>query len=117
MNTFEIDIYNISIMNNTPIHFGIAGVMIGLFIWATFFAKDKEKAMNIMKIWFVFVLLSGCYVWTLVDFSIPLLIKSVGGIALFWFLLQIVRNPKSKLFWSLAIITATVGLTLAFTMI
>ncbi len=119
MNALQIDIFGLSIMNNSPMHFLFATVLIVLFIWATFYAKEeeKEKALKMMKICFVFVFISGCVIWTLVDFSIALLIKSVGGVALFWFLFEIFKNPRSKLFWLLAVITAIVGLTLAFTMI
>lgn len=119
MNALQIDIFGLSIMNNSFVHFFIAGALLGLFVWATFFTKGEEqaKAVKMMKICFIFVLLSGCMIWTIVDFSIPLLIKSVGGIALFWFLLQIVKEPTSKLFWGLSVVTATVGLSLAFTMI
>ena len=119
MNAMQIDIFGLSIMNNTPVHFLIAGVMLGLFVWAAFFTKDEqqEKAIKIMKGWFVLVLLSGCMVWTLVPFSLPLLIKSVGGVVLFWVMLQIVKNPVSKLFWGLFVAIATVGLGLAWTTI
>ncbi|ATB69658.1 putative membrane protein [Sulfurospirillum diekertiae] len=119
MSSFQIDFLGMSIMNNTPVHFFLSGIMIGLFVWATFFANEEQKvkAVKIMKVWFALVLLSGCYVWTLVPFSIPLLIKSVGGIFLFWFMLQIVKDPTSKPFWGLAVLTTIVGLGLAFTVI
>ncbi len=119
MNALQIDIFGLSIMNNTPIHFFLAAIMLGIFIWAAFFTKEaqKPKARKIMMYWFVLVFLSGGAVWTLVDFSIPLLIKSVGGVLLFWVMLEIVKSPVSKLFWSLFVAIATVGLGLAWTSI
>lgn len=110
---------NFAIMNNTPCHFLIAGVLLALFLWTTFFASEssKPKGLLAMHCLFVLVLISGAYVWKLVPFSIPLLIKSVGGIVLYGVMTQIVKNPKSGLYWFLFVAIATVGLSLAFTMI
>lgn len=107
---------NFSIMNNTPYHFLIASVMLVVFFIAVF-TKNKDlkpKLVTAMKVIFVLLVLSGCYVWLLVPFSIPLLVKSLGGIFLFWVMLQLTKNPKSTLYWVLFVATAAVGLTLAF---
>ena len=56
MNALQIDFLGLSIMNNAPFHFFIAGIMIGLFIWATFFTKNEQqiKAVKIMKICYTY---------------------------------------------------------------
>ncbi|SDZ74523.1 hypothetical protein SAMN05660420_00081 [Desulfuromusa kysingii] len=108
-----------AIMNNTPCHFVIASALLALFLWTTFFASESSQPKGLLAMHglFVLVLISGCYVWTLVPFSLPLLIKSVGGIVLYGVMTQIVKNPKSVLLWSLFVAIATVGLGLAFTVI
>ena len=110
---------NFAIMNNTPFHFLIAGVVLALFLTAVFTKNEdtKNKLIQAMKILFVFVVLSGCAVWFMVPFSLPLLVKSLGGFVLFWTMLQIVKEPKNVPFWGLFVGIAGVGLFLAFFMI
>ncbi|MCG1026182.1 MULTISPECIES: hypothetical protein [Dehalobacter] len=106
----------IEIMNHTPWHFLAASVLLVLFFIATFSDDQnlKTKLRKIMYVVFGFAVLTGCYVWTLVDFSLPLLIKSIGGFALFWVMIQLTKNRFNKLYWGLFILIAAVGLTLAF---
>lgn len=112
-----------SIMNNTPAHFIPAGLLLLTFLWTVFSLKKNEQKDNrstgllIMNLLFVCVLISGAYIWTLVPFSIPLLIKSVGGIVLYYIMTRIVKNRLIITNWVLMGVIATVGLTLAFTMI
>lgn len=114
---------NFSIMNNTSAHFIPAGILLLTFLWTVFSIKKNEQKDNrptgllIMHLLFVCVLLSGAYIWTLVPFSIPLLIKSVGGIVLYYFMTRIVKNRLVITNWVVMGVIATVGLTLAFTMI
>ncbi len=119
---FNVMGIDVAIMNNTPIHFGVATVMLLLFARGAFFASEAQKplVLKIMYCWFVLLLISGCAVWALVDIDdklVPLLVKSLGGILLFWVLTEIVKKPASKLFWSLFVAIAAVGLSVAFTQI
>ena len=108
-----------SLMNNTPLHFIFAGILLVAFL-VTVFKLNKEerpKGLKVMHILFVPVLLSGIYVWTLVPFSLPLLVKSVGALVLYWLMVRIVRNPPLILNWALSGAIVAVGLTLAVSMI
>lgn len=106
----------IQIMNHTPWHFLAGSVVLALFLTAVFSKDDKRIAAlrKAMYVVFALTVLSGLYVWTLVDFSWPLLIKSLGGFVLFWTMLQLIKNRTSKLYWGLFVSIAAVGLTLAF---
>ncbi|RNC62968.1 MAG: hypothetical protein AWM53_01797 [Candidatus Dichloromethanomonas elyunquensis] len=106
----------VQIMNHAPWHFLVASVLLVLFFVATFSDNQdlKTKLRKIMHVVFVFTVLTGCYVWTLVNFSLPLLIKSIGGFALFWVMIQLTKNRSNKLYWGLFVLIAAVGLTLAF---
>jgi len=105
-----------SIMNNTPFHFVFSALELAAFLGALLVKEDKTKERFVlaMKIVFALVLISGVVVWFLVPFSAALLVKSVGGIVLFWVMLQIVEEPQSVLYWALFIGIAVVGLGLAF---
>jgi hypothetical protein len=89
-----------SIMNKTPFHFIAEGALLIIFLWATFLASDTQKSKGLIAMHFLFalVLMAGIYIWTLVPFSFPLLIKSAGGIGLYGIMIQIVKNPKSGLY-------------------
>jgi len=105
-----------AIMNNTPFHFLLGGSTLLLFILNLVstnpsYQQTLKRALVGM---FMLALASGLYVWTLVPFSLPLLTKSIGGIFLFWVMLQLIKSPSSVLFWGLLCATASVGLTLAF---
>lgn len=106
----------LKIMNHTPWHFLVASVLLVIFFVTTFSDNQelKTKLRKIMYVVFGFTVLTGFYVWTLVDFSLPLLIKSIGGFALFWVMLQLTKDRFNKLYWGLFILIAGVGLTLAF---
>ena len=101
MNTFQIDFFGMSLMNNTPIHLIVGIVMICLLVFGAFFATEeqKDKVIKIMIAWFIIVLLTGVYIWTLVDFSIPLLIKSLFATIAFVIMLKIVKNSKNIKLW------------------
>ena len=108
-----------SIMNNTPIHFIFASALVAVFLFTVFKLQEEQrsKGLVIMHILFIPVLLSGMYVWTLVPFSIPLLIKSVGAMVAYWFMTRIVKNPSTMMNWVLCGAIIAVGGTLAVTMI
>ena len=107
---------NFDVMNNAPYHFIVAGVTLAVFLLATFVANEgiKRKLTMALHVLFLLVVASGVYFWFRVDFSIPLLIKSVGGLALFWIMHSIVKKPANWIFWALFVVTAAVGLFLAF---
>lgn len=109
----------VEIMNNSPWHFIFAGIVLVLFLIAVFSKSDelKAKIQKAMYVFFGIAVIAGFYIWTLVDFSFPLLVKTVGGFVLFWTMLQLIKNPKSKLFWVLFVVIATVGLSFAFLLI
>lgn len=115
MNSFQVDFLGMSLMNNTPIHFFLVLIMLGLFFWGTFFAKEetKENILKVMKAWFVVVFFSGVYIWTIVDFSIPLLIKSVAATFAFFIMLRLVKNPFNKRLWGILISDVSLGLFMA----
>ena len=96
MNTFQIDFFGMSLMNNTPIHLIVGIVMICLLVFGAFFATEeqKDKVIKIMIAWFIIVLLTGVYIWTLVDFSIPLLIKSLFATIAFVIMLKLLKILK-----------------------
>ena len=108
-----------SIMNNTPIHFIFAISLFAIFLFTVFKLKEEQRPMGlkIMHILFIPVLLSGIYVWTLVPFSIPLLIKSVGATVAYWFMTRIIANPSTISNWVLCGAIMMVGGALAITMI
>lgn len=108
-----------SIMNNTPIHFLFSGALVVVFLFTVFKLKEEQrpKGLKVMNILFIPVLLSGIYVWALVPFSIPLLIKSVGALVVYWLMVRIVKNPSIVINWAMCGAILMVGGTLAITMI
>lgn len=109
----------VEIMNNSPWHFIFAGIVLALFLVAVFSKNNelKAKLQKVMYVFFGLAVIAGIYIWTIVDFSLPLLVKSVGGFVLFWTMLQLIKNPKSKIFWGLFVAIAAVGLSFAFLLI
>lgn len=108
-----------SFMNNTPVHFIVSIILFAVFLITVFKLKEEHRAtgLRIMHILFIPVLLSGIYVWTLVPFSIPLLVKSVGATAAYWLMTRIVTNPSNMAAWAACGALMAVGGTLAVTMI
>lgn len=107
---------NFSIMNNTPFHFIIATITLLVFLGAVF-TKDetlKKRLVLAMELLFVLVLLTGCYIWTLVPITLAVVVKSLGGIALMLTMVGLTKSPGNKLYWVLFVAIAAVGLTLAF---
>jgi hypothetical protein len=105
-----------AIMNNTPFHFIIAGLELATFLGAVFVrdTRTKERLVLAMKVIFGLVLLTGLGVWLIAPITVPLVVKSLGGLVLFWTMLQIVRDPSKSAYWILFAAIAVVGLTLAF---
>ena len=105
-----------AIMNNTPYHFWLAVLSLGTFAVALFTsdANMKSRLRQILMVLFALQIISGIMVWTIVPFSLALLIKSVGGLFLMWLLLQLINAPSNRTYWILTVLTAVVGLWLAF---
>ncbi len=108
-----------SLMNNTPVHFIFGIIMVIIFIITTFKLKGPQKKLGLraMHIVFVPVFLSGAYIWTIVPFSIPLLIKSVAASIAFFFMTKIAKDPSDLTNWVVCGTLISIGGTLAVTMI
>ena len=108
-----------AIMNNTPFHFLAAGLTLVLAGIAAFSADEKRKAQFRLytQIGFALVVLTGLYIWLIVPFSLPVLVKSLGGLVLFYVILRIIQEPKKPLWWILFGAIALVGLSLALFLI
>jgi len=115
MNSYQIDFLGMSLMNNTPIHLIVGIVMVGLLVFGAFFAKEeqKDKVIKMMLAWFVIAFLTGTYVWTLVEFSIPLLIKSVFATIAFVIMIKIVKEPKNMKLWIALVFFMSIGAFMA----
>lgn len=91
----------ISFMNNTPWHMLFAMIFMAMLIVSAVSKSPatKAKLKKAMIAVFVLIVISGFYVWTLVPFSLPLLIKTVIGFFMFAALMKIAENPKNKKAW------------------
>jgi hypothetical protein len=106
-------------MNNTPIHFIFGVIMVITFLITVFkLTGSKRKiGLRLMHILFIPVFFSGVYIWTLVPFSLPLLIKSVAATIAFYFMTKIVKEPSNLTNWIVCGVLISIGGTLAITMI
>ncbi|QOX80946.1 DUF1516 family protein (plasmid) [Trichlorobacter lovleyi] len=104
---------------NQPPHFISALVVIVSFILAAFSGNAglKKFAHGILYLGYALILISGCYLLFTLPFSIFVLIKSVGGVCLVVMAEMIVRGKGSGLIWTLLLLTATVGLAIAYFLI
>ena len=104
-----------SIMNNTPLHFLVAGITLIVFLAAVFSKDQLKKTLTFaLQLLFGLVLISGLYVWTLTPISWAVVVKSLGGVVLMWTMLQIIKTPSRTPYWVLFVGVAGVGLSLAF---
>ena len=105
-----------SIMNNTPTHFILAGLSLAAFLGALLTKNEgmKKNLVLAIKALFVLLLLSGAFIWTIVPITLAVVVKSLGGLALMLTMIELIKEPGSRLYWLLFVIIAAVGLTLAF---
>lgn len=110
---------HVSLMNNTPIHFIWGVILIITFLFTVFKLTGAKRkiGLRLMHIFFIPVFFSGVYVWTLVPFSIPLLVKSVAATVVFYFMTKIVKEPSNLVNWIVCGVLVSIDGTLAITMI
>jgi hypothetical protein len=74
----------------------------------------KKNLVLAIKALFVLLLLSGAFIWTIVPITLAVVVKSLGGLALMLTMIELIKEPSSRLYWLLFVVIAAVGLTLAF---
>jgi len=109
---------SLSIINQPP-HFFSALLVIVSFLLSTFSKNSRVKkvAHYVLYVGYALILISGCYLFITLPFSLFVLIKSVGGIGLVVMAEMIVRGKGSKIVWTLLLMVAVVGLAMAYFLI
>lgn len=104
---------------NQPPHFFAALLALGMFALATFGSgpKVKSTALILMRVGFAILLVSGLVLLFTLPFSLWVLVKSAGGLVLFWGLDTIARGKGGTFHWVLVGGIAAVGLAIAYLLI
>ena len=104
---------------NQPPHFFSALLVIICFLLAIIprNARVKKTAHYVLYVGYALIIISGCYLFITLPFSLFVLIKSVGGLCLVAMAEAIVRGKGSKVIWASLLIVAAVGLAIAYFLI
>lgn len=107
---------------NQPPHFFSALLVIACFLTAVFSKNEKFKkpAHGLLYLGYVLMIITGGVIFATLPFSIFVLIKSVGGLALIVMAEILVRQKGgtgTRIIWALLLVTATAGLAIAYFLI